>query len=61
LSRRSIASILPNITNREELREFALAPETSALSSEVLGRINDLWENNFYLAETPERATVSET
>ena len=61
LSRRSIASILPNITNREELREFALAPETSALSSEVLGRINDLWENNFYLAETPEQATVSET
>ena len=60
LARRSIASILPNITNQEQLREFALAPETPDMSSEVLERIDDLYDHNFYLEETPEPAAVSE-
>ena len=54
LARTSIASILPNITNREQLNEFALAPETPALSSEDLERLDDLYDNNFYLEEPPE-------
>ena len=59
LARRSIASILPNITNPEQLREFALAPETPALSAEILARIDDLYKHNFYLEETPEEESVS--
>ena len=60
LARRSIAAILPNITNQEQLREFALAPETPDITAEVLERIDDLYDNNFYLEETPEQAAVSE-
>ena len=53
LARRSIASILPNITSQEQLREFALAPETPGLSAEVLERIDDLYDHNFDLEEAP--------
>jgi aryl-alcohol dehydrogenase-like predicted oxidoreductase len=60
LARRSIACILPNITSQEQLKEFALAPETPELSAEVLERIDDLYDHNFYLEEAPEQAAVSE-
>ena len=60
LARASIASILPNITNQEQLNEFALAPETPNLSAEVLEQIDDLYDHNFYLEETPEQASVSQ-
>jgi len=60
LARPSISSILPNITNQEQLREFVLAPETPNLSAEVLEQIDDLYDHNFYLEETPEEASVSQ-
>lgn len=59
LSRPSIASILPNITNEEQLRDFVLAPETPSMSAEVLEQIDDLYSHNFYLEETPEEAASS--
>lgn len=51
LASRSIASILPNITNQEQLREFALAPETPKMSADVLERIDCLYDHNFYLED----------
>ncbi|MDA0988774.1 MAG: aldo/keto reductase [Chloroflexi bacterium] len=59
LSRGSIASILPNITNPEQLVEFAAAPETPNVSAEALERISDLYDHNFYLEETPEQVETS--
>ena len=47
----SATSVLPNIYNAEQLREFAAAPDTPPLSAEELGRIADLYEHNFYLEE----------
>ena len=51
LASRAIASILPNITNQEQLREFALAPETPKMSADVLERIDCLYDHNFYLED----------
>ena len=57
LARKRIASVLPNITSEEQLMEFAAAPQTPDLAAEALERIDDLYENNFYLEETAGRAT----
>ena len=51
LARRRIASVLPNIVSEEQLAEFAAAPDTPALAADALERIEDLYENNFYLGE----------
>jgi aryl-alcohol dehydrogenase-like predicted oxidoreductase len=60
LARGSIASILPNITSPEQLLEFAAAPETPDLGPEALERIDDLYDHNFYLEESPEQAAVTQ-
>jgi len=44
-----VASTLPNIYNEEQLIEFAKAPETPALTSDEMERIEDLYSNNFGL------------
>jgi Predicted oxidoreductases (related to aryl-alcohol dehydrogenases) len=44
-----IASTLPNIYNEEQIVEFAKAPETPALTSDELSRINHLYAANFGL------------
>ena len=44
-----IASTLPNIYNAEQLVEFAKAPETRALTSDELARIDHLYAANFGL------------
>jgi aryl-alcohol dehydrogenase-like predicted oxidoreductase len=44
-----IASTLPNIYNAEQLVEFAKAPETPALTSDELARIDHLYAANFGL------------
>lgn len=44
-----IASTLPNIYNEEQLSEFAKAPETPALTSDELARIDNLYADNFGL------------
>jgi aryl-alcohol dehydrogenase-like predicted oxidoreductase len=52
LARPSIACVLPNFTNEEQLQEFVQALETPPLSEDELARIADLYEHGFYLEET---------
>ncbi len=51
LARKRIASVLPNIVSEEQLVEFAAAPDTPDIPADALERIEDLYENNFYLGE----------
>jgi len=44
-----VASTLPNIYNEEQLIEFAKAPDTAALTTDELARIDDLYTTNFGL------------
>lgn len=39
----AIKSVLPNITNEENLKEFAEAPDKTPLSEEEMRRIEELW------------------
>ena len=48
-----VMTILPNIYNREQLVEFAKAPETPKLTKDELERIDALYKNNFGLEEPP--------
>jgi aryl-alcohol dehydrogenase-like predicted oxidoreductase len=50
LSEPSIASVLPNIYNDQQLAEFAAAPDTPDLTSEELAQIGELCQANFGLA-----------
>jgi len=54
-----IASTLPNIYNEEQLIEFAEAPETGALTTDELARVDELYRNNFGLE--PEEAKFKGT
>ena len=51
LAQGTIVSVLPNITNIEELTEYTAAPETPDLTAEECQQLDDLWENGFYLEE----------
>ena len=51
LAQPSIVSILPNITGMEELSEYTSSSETPALSSEELEKLDNLWQEGFYLEE----------
>ena len=57
LAQPSIASVLPNLTTLEELREYAAATETPPLTEEELRRLDELWREGFYL-EQPATAAV---
>ncbi|MDP9017045.1 MAG: aldo/keto reductase, partial [Candidatus Eremiobacteraeota bacterium] len=48
-----VMTVLPNIYDREQLREFASAPETPALSADELKRIGELYATNFGIEEGP--------
>ena len=48
-----VMTVLPNIYDREQLREFAGAPETPALTKDEIDRINALYEGNFGIDEPP--------
>jgi aryl-alcohol dehydrogenase-like predicted oxidoreductase len=50
-----VASTLPNIYNEEQLVEFARAPETPALTGDDMGRIAELYADNFGLEEDPPK------
>jgi aryl-alcohol dehydrogenase-like predicted oxidoreductase len=52
LAESSIASVLPNIYNESQLREFAAAPDTTPLSPGELAKIEELHSENFGLAAT---------
>lgn len=52
LAEQSIVSVLPNITNMDELKEYTSAPETPDMTEGELERLDDLWVHGFYLEET---------
>ncbi|MCA1688661.1 MAG: aldo/keto reductase [Actinobacteria bacterium] len=52
-----IASTLPNIYDEEQLEEFAAAPDTPDLTEDELARIAELYENNFGLEASGEKAS----
>ena len=58
LAEPSVTTVLPNIYNEDQLREFASAPECPDLAQEELEQIADLCQHNFYLE--PEAAKASE-
>ena len=49
LAEPAVTTVLPNIYDSDQLREFAAAPDTADLSSAELERVADLYENGFYL------------
>ena len=54
LSGPNVASVLPNMTNEPQLREFASASEAGAIPKEFLDRLLELYDENFYLEEAAE-------
>ena len=46
-------TVLPNIYDSEQLREFAAAPETPALTAAELEAIDALYKSNFGIVEAP--------
>jgi aryl-alcohol dehydrogenase-like predicted oxidoreductase len=48
-----VMSVLPNIYDREQLREFAAAPDTPSLTEAELARIAELEKTNFGVEEPP--------
>ena len=54
LSAAMVASVLPNITNLPQLREFAGTPETEDIPQEFLERISELYDDNFFVSEHAE-------
>ena len=50
-----VASTLPNIYNKEQLVEFAKAPESPTLTTDDLAKIDDLYSNNFGIEEEPPK------
>lgn len=52
LAQPSIASVLPDLTTLDEIREYTAATETPPLSEEELRIIDELWQEGFYLEQT---------
>ncbi len=48
-----VMSVLPNIYDRDQLEEFAAAPDAPPLEPEELARIEALYTKNFAIAEPP--------
>ncbi len=51
LAQPTIVSVLPNFTNLEELHEYTAAVEAPDLTGQEQARLDDLWQNRFYLEE----------
>jgi predicted transcriptional regulator len=49
-----VASVLPNITNIPQLTEFAAASETEDIPQEFLDQLNELYDENFLVAQAAE-------
>lgn len=56
LAEPSVASVLPNIYNEDQLREFASAPDTPAITADEYRQVQELYSRNFDLE--PEAAAV---
>jgi aryl-alcohol dehydrogenase-like predicted oxidoreductase len=54
-----VMTVLPNIYDRDQLREFAAAPDTPRLSADELARIAELSKDNFGVG--PEAARYKGT
>ena len=54
LAEKTVSSVLPNIYNEEQLKEFASASDCADLTADELARIDELYKNNFYLGEMEE-------
>ncbi len=50
-----VASTLPNVYDLKQLREFAAAPETAALTEEETERVAELYAENFGVDEEEEK------
>ncbi len=48
-----VMTVLPNVYDREQLAEFAAAPEAPPLGSDELARIDELYRANFGIDEPP--------
>lgn len=57
LSGGMVASVLPNITNLPQLREFATTSETEDIPQEFLERLNELYDENFFVDVESESVT----
>lgn len=53
-----VTSVLPNIYDAGQLKEFAEAADTPSLTPPEIARINDLYESNFGLPRAQEAATT---
>jgi len=51
LAEPKVMTVLPNIYDREQLHEFALAPETAMLTEPELARVAELAKSNFGITE----------
>ena len=49
LAQPSVVTVLPNIYNENQLKEFATAADTTDLTQEELEKIRELYKNNFYV------------
>ena len=52
-----VASTLPNIYGKEQIDEFAAAPDLRNLTAEELGRIQELYADNFGVEPETDRTT----
>ncbi|MFN2459397.1 MAG: aldo/keto reductase [Candidatus Velthaea sp.] len=48
-------TVLPNIYDREQLREFATAPDTPRLAADEMARVAELAQTNFGIGPEPNR------
>ncbi len=53
LAESRVMTVLPNIYDREQLLEFAAAPDAPALTSDELARLDALYKENFGIEEAP--------
>jgi len=56
LAQPSVVTVLPNIYNEEQLKEFAMAAETPDLTRDELKQLDELYKNNFYVKPVEEEA-----
>lgn len=54
-----VASVLPNITNIPQLDEFAATSDTHDIPQDFLEKLYELFDENFYVEESPSEASVS--
>ena len=61
LAEPSIAAVLPNIYNEQQLSEFASAPDTPRLSAEEITEVQELYADNFGVKPETQPALASRT